>query len=629
MAFLSNPSHKISNKSYFWSLGILCLAYLIFEGFFVFYAALSMDDFWLSYHNYQYKSALPYRDFPPYKTVLGYYLFLIPLSLFHGVLKPLIYTKLWVAILNALCMGGLGIWLRKFFDSLAILYALLLVAVLELFLFYSVDIRVDIITYWTCLIAVLFVFEEKYAFAGLTIGLSFLVCQKAVWYIIAINCGLVCHWMVDARHWKMVKDIFIFNLSALIILCSYILFWTYFSSFQTVLNSIFYEAYIVSSDNWFVDHKYYNYWRFSFIVNNNPGFLLWPIAYLGLFVFPIKKRAFITSYATVIAIFILLCKQPFSYYLLAGLPMYLIVYSAFFSAVLKGDRLSKNNKKLIVIFSVLYILFLLFLFFKLSMQSSYLIAVFIPISLIVLCSVDVVENWQAIFNNLIFSSFLMIGIIFPLFIVATLLPSMDGRYQRSMVYLVQDLLATGGTYIAGVPLLHDIKQPVPGLEHIVGSSASYLEHPTKELATLMQLKSLYFSPDTMPEIIESIKKAPIKLYVDNNRFHLLPQQIHDYLATQYQHFWGSIFLYAPLVKAGEQSLDLKFAGDYQVEAEKGAEIDIDHQRVTAGSIISLKQQSHVSKANSDFRLRLIPPSLKQPLEPQFKDNAWQKVLSWN
>lgn len=606
---------------------LLCLAYFLFELGYISYAKFSLDDFWLSYHTYQYKLALPYRDFSPYKTVLGYYFYLPPLILFDGVISPIIYTKLWIVLINVFFLAVAAKWLKIFFSPRAVITTLMLIISMQIFLCFSVDVRVDLLAYWFCLFSILFLFEEKYVWAGLSIGLGFIICQKAIWYFIATNCGLFCQWFVEKRNWKTVKEIFLFNYYALLIVGTYIVFWSFLADLKTVLHSVFYEPYIISTVTWYDAYSYY-LWRI--VIDNNPALvLLWPIAYLGLFIMPIKNRLFILVYSTVILFFIIHCRHPFAYYFLSAIPILFIVYSAFFTEIYKGFKPNNKSKKLIVVVAILYLLSLLFLSLRFALPNSYLIVVLIPISLAISYSIDLNRQWQCFFNKLIKFSFLLTGIIFPLLQLGSSLPGMSGRYQKSMVHLMNDLLASGETYIAGAPFLFHIKQSVPGLVHIVGPSLTYLEHPTKELARVMQLDSLYFSPATTQQLISMIKKKPVKFYVDNNRFHFLPSSIHDYLAGQYQHFWGSIFLYAPTIEAGQQKISLKFTGLYKVEAAKDALIVLNKQKLVANKIIVLRAKQYDSHSNQGYRLKLMPPPLKTSLEPQFKANAWQEVLNWN
>lgn len=602
------------------------MAYFAIESAYILYADLSLDDFWLGFHNYEYKTALPYRDFPPYKTVLGYYIFLIPLSLFHGPLKPLIFTKLVIALINTGFLAIIALWLKKFYEPKAIFTSFALIIFMQMFLCFSADLRVDVLAFWFCLVSLLLIFEEKFILAGLCLGFAFLISQKAIWYFVATNCGLFTNWLCEERSWKAIKKAVFFNSSAIILLLIYIFFWAYFANLSEVLNSVFYEAWLISSQNWSMEFRDL-FWRF--IVNNNPGLiLLWPIAFMGLFILPVKRRPFLLSYSLTILVFVIHVKQPFAYYLLAALPVLFLVYCEFFSAVYRGFFLSTWQKKWVVIFSILYLIGLGFLSLKLHLATAYLIVALIPSLLAIYFMEDLDENWRIIFTKLLAFTFVLIGIIFPVFLFIYLVPSLDGRYQRSMIYLTDELLKEGGSYVAGVPLLHSVKQPVPGLVHLIGPSLVYLKQPSKELYPAMQLGSLYLSPDSSQQIIESIKKAPVKLYVDNNRFHSLPPEIHQFLASQYQHFWGSIFLYAPLVTAGRQTLTIKFSGQYKVLAAKEALIYLDKRRIMPNSISYLEKQSYLSDANSSYRLKLIPAKLNKPLEPEFKSNQWQRVLNW-
>src|SRR5260221_3606624 len=104
----------------------LCCLYLGFELFFNAYAMVSVDEFWFAHHIYQYKNSLPYRDFAPYKTVLGYYLLLLPMLSKQGFLQTLIITKDAIACLNASILLCSAWWLKRFFAPSAILSSLTL-----------------------------------------------------------------------------------------------------------------------------------------------------------------------------------------------------------------------------------------------------------------------------------------------------------------------------------------------------------------------------------------------------------------------------------------------------------------------------------------------------------------------
>lgn len=569
-------SQRLGSKQLFISLVILSsLAYFIIQCAYIRFAMFSLDDFWLAYHTKQYETALPYRDFSPYKSVLGYYVFLLPIHFFHGVLTPLFYTKVWIALINTFFMVGTSLWLKKFFTSKAILVSFLLIVTTPSFLLFSSEIRVDVLAYWFCLVSVLCLFDKHYLLAGVMIALAFLVCQKAIWYYIATNGGLLCCWIFQERSWKMLRQIALFNAATLVILSVYILFWSAYSSFEIVLNSLFYEPYLIRAVNWYTGLRK-NFW-FWIITDNAEVVLLSPVALFGILMFPIKNKPFIFVYSLIVLVFIIECKQPFIYHPVAAFPVLFLLFSVFFSAI---DRYC----------------------YEVTHAN---------------------ESSERLFNGVVALA-LLLTLSWPLMRFINLYGYYDGRFQRATVHLMSHLLKDGGTYIAGIPLLMDIEQPVPGLVHLVAPSIDNLYKPIKELKPALSLSSMYLSPATVPDMIESIKKAPIKLYVDNNRLHETPPQLHHYLATQYQHYWGSIYLYAPQIPLGQHEFNIKFSGHYQVKAS--SEVSIDDRTLQPNSIHYLSSQDHKSKAMKTYRLVLVPEGMTDLLDPRYQDNQWKSVV---
>jgi hypothetical protein len=228
---------------------------------------------------------------------------------------------------------------------------------------------------------------------------------------------------------------------------------------------------------------------------------------------------------------------------------------------------------------------------------------------------------------LVFASFFSLGLIFPALNFVAWLGKSNGSYQRSMLQLMQSLLQDGGGYIAGSPLLPDIEQPVSGLVHLTGPVLSYLQEPSEKLLPIANLSSLYYSPNTVSQIIASLKKAPIKLYVSNRVTRRLPKRIQDYLDSEFQAFWGSIFLYAPQVLAGQHTMQLKFSGDYKVRAKPSTSIRLNGRKIDALSTLYLQAGAYQSDANSKYRLILLPQHVEHLLQASTKANRWREVLA--
>ena len=160
-----NTSHPI----FLSGLIFLCLTYISFEFFFNSYTAFTVDDFWFAHRIYQFKDNLPYRDFAPYKTVMGYYLLLFPMSLSNGIAGTLTVTKNIIALLNAGILFTSALWLTKFFSRPAILTSLALIITSETVLVYSTNIRVDLPGYWMCFFSLLLLLENRHFLAGILI----------------------------------------------------------------------------------------------------------------------------------------------------------------------------------------------------------------------------------------------------------------------------------------------------------------------------------------------------------------------------------------------------------------------------------------------------------------------------
>ena len=404
--------------------------------------------------------------------------------------------------------------------------------------------------------------------AGVTIAIAFLVCQKAVWYILASDAALLLCFIFQDRSKNMARHILHFNLSALTILLAYILFWSALSDYPTVLDSLFYEPWFLSNIDWYQPQigKYH-----AFLVINNLGIIaLCLIALTGLAALPADNRLFTLTYVLVILFFTLRIKQPFAYTPMATFPALLILFSSFFTS------LEMHPVK--------------------TAWRSYL-------------------GFFLMFSVLIWSAFRMM----------TVLPGLNGSYQRSMLPVITALLDKGDSYIAGVPLLPTVNQSVPGLEHLVGPAVDYMYQPDDRLHAILSLRSLYFTPATVPQLIESIKNTPIKFYVDNNRLHYTPPALHQFLDSQYQHFWSSIYLYAPRVDAGQQAVKVKFAGSYRVQSKE--EIRLDGRLIKPETLIQLKPGTYQSDASAPYRLALQQEQVSGLLHEEFREDRWWLTLS--
>lgn len=625
-------------KKHTFILGIilLCLCYLGFQLFYTDFAILSVDEFWFAHWVHRYANGIPYRDFSPYKTVLGYYLLLIPMSLSKTAFAPLFLTKNTLAILNTTVFFLCSLWLRKFFPKLAIVTCLALLLCSEFVLSYSTNIRVDLLAYWFCLISVMLLLEKRLILAGLILALGFLTSQKALWYMIASDAALGLSWLCFQRDKSTFRAIVFFNLTILFTVLAYIAFWSYFSSIKTVLHSMFYEAYVMYQLDWY-DAARKGFWTVT--TTYNPLlFLIWPLTLLSLIVTPqtdplYRLRFFCVIFAAVIMLCLIPFKQIFPYYMVTTIPAFLLAYTAFFAWLYDLFRHPSEIKIKFIGKTGVWV-FLFCYFFALleacsffSFPPFYGLICFIPL----LLGIYVTQLPQSIsaairfsFPSLILLTGLFIGFIYPLIIFTVFsLPDREGDYQRNMLKLSNLLLQDGSDYVAGIELFYQKNQPIPGMQHLDGPAINYLYHPSKKLLPVM-MDSLYHTPATTDQVIASLQHSQVKLYVNNYRINALPISIRHYLSTQYEHFWGSIYLYAPSFTTGQHTQEMKFSGQYQIESS--TPILINGKKFQPNSIIKLNQGKFHYHAAKAFRLRLIPSFIHNPLDKEFQKDDWEKML---
>jgi hypothetical protein len=550
---------------------MLCMTYLGFELFYNTYAMISVDEFWFAHSAYQYKDSLPYRDFAPYKTVLGYYLLLIPMLVTHGIIGTLIFVKNTLALLNAICLFAGALWLKRYFSRTAILTSLMLVIASEIMLSYSTNIRVDLLAYWFCFFSCLCLLDRRYLIAGLLIGLGFITSQKSIWFLIASNVALFASPVYR-------KDILRFNAITLLVIAVYMITWSIIASTATVINSMFYEASAMYSLDWYNDSRA-TFWRLI-ILYNPLLFILWPITLISLYIKPTNdkhydERLFIVLYAFTILLLLIPYKQIFPYYMQITIPVFFMLYAAFFSWVFA--YLSERTT----------------LTYVLSKQLVMIIAIFA-------------------------------GAIYPFGLFAAKMMGLKGDYQKANLHTVNSILQTNDDYIAGIDLIYTRTQPIAGLKHLMGPAIDYLYYPSEKIRPVM-LASLYEDPTvTAQSVVTALKESNVKLYINNYRMDALPPTIKQYLRSQYEHLWGSIYLYAPRITKGKQSIHVKFTGNYLIESASPNRILLNGKLISLHSIRHLTKGDYLSNAKQEYRLKFLPDNVT--LDQRYQQDDWPMMM---
>jgi hypothetical protein len=549
---------------YFSLLGVL-LFYFTLEWLSIHHKALCNDDFWLTYHNMEYLKGMPYRDFPPYKSVLGYYFFLPGLLLsphLQGII-PFIHMKLWIACLNIIGFLGIALWMKKFYTPKAILFTLLIIIPSPMFLYSSTQIRVDFLAFLFATCSVLLIHEKRFLRSGICLGIGFCICQKAIWFLAATQFALGVQWIYHYRNWTFFKKILRFNLGFLLVLSAYIGFWAYQSHIDVVLKSLFVEPYMLNGVTYY---KKLNILRQMGFIANHIWIILTGLALIYSCFFSKPRPIFEIAYASSLFLIILLCKQPFFYLYLAFFPGLLVILPKTLTT-LENQHPSTCTWLNFSPFFFLFMLNLAYLYPRLTNES----------------------------------------------------------YQTYNIQMAQDLLGSQDDYMAGNILLINKQQHITGLKHLDAPEVQYINHPDEKLAPLMHLSSLYYAPTSVEQLIKDVIKAPPKIYIDNMTFRALSPKFHRFLKTQYQHFWGSIFLYAPEVATGQQLVNIHYAGIYKIQSKHA--VKINGASYAPNTTIHLKKQSYKSNSSSKYRLVLIPQHLKTPLNPEFKKNTPEQMYA--
>jgi hypothetical protein len=501
----------------------------------------------------------------------------------------------------------------------------------DLFLTYSTNIRVDLIGYWFGLFSFLCILDKRFLIAGMLLGAGFITTQKVIWYLVASNVALLIYWLVYIRDLKSLRNMMVLNLGAISIIFLYIAIWSSVSSIGTVLDSVFREASIMYHlDSYVAGRKLY--WRN--IVTLNPFlFLIWPSTLISIFVTysedtQYKDRLLCILYAFTVLFLLIPYKQVFPYYMQVTIPVFFVLYSAFFSWALAIFR-HAPLKVLVhpsVLWSItlLYFCLLITVVYYLDLPKAYLLTVIIPFSLTAYIVYDDVikEKIFTICLPLISITLVFIGAIYPLTLVGMKIANMDGAYQQANVHLLHSLLADGSDYVAGIELIYNKDQPVPGMRHLGLDAIHYLYAPSLKLRPMM-MASLYGDPKaTITSVIDHLKQSSVKFYVNNYRMRALPPEIKNYLDSSYEHFWGSIYLYAPRIMGGATYFTLKFSGNYLIET--GHHIVLNNKLYHANTLYHLEKGNYHSQSQSPFRLKLMPTDTR-PLA-KFNNDEWMWMI---
>jgi hypothetical protein len=300
----------------------LCLLY---AGIAVSYALalpMIMDEFQGAYDVLQLESGIPYRDVMPYKTVLGYYVQLLPVALSDDPWNRLILVRLAMVVINAALLYLAAVRLARHVARPAVLAAVAMLVSMSTFLEHGGAVRVDMLTSWCGLFSLLFLLDRRAAAAGLLAGISFLVSQKGVYYMASGGFALGLHWALGTRDRAGLVAVLRFTAAALAPIVLYVALFGLLASFHEVVHRVFFAPVGIAV------HDMYDLRSFWFqTVLRNPAF--YGMALLGLGVLfarrgpstPEGARAgLLFSFATSLLVLCVLHRQPWPYFFVLLIP---------------------------------------------------------------------------------------------------------------------------------------------------------------------------------------------------------------------------------------------------------------------------------------------------------------------
>ena len=406
----------------------LSLLYFVIQLIYVSRLPLVMDEFDGAQESWQLLSVTPYKDFRPYKTVLGYYVGLPPLLLTDDVWTGLMLSKAWLAVINTGAIFAATVALGSLFSPLAALTGQVLLISVTTFLERSSEIRVDMLTAWLGLASFLLLLNRRWLAAGVAGGLSFLISQKGVYYLLAANATAGAFWLFEARDRRTFRDLIVMNAATVSVIAAYILLWGFVSTPWAVFSATF----LSHGDIVFAGlYNLEEHWVRT--LTSNPLFYWGALA--GIIALLIAWRrgqagaahAMTAVYGGVVVALCRWHKQPWPYFFVILIPTLMVVHAAV------ADYLARDRR------------------------------------------------WRPIMS----AAVLLLGIAYPLWYMPGIL-ARDNGYQRHVIRLASSMLGEGETYLAGNDLIYNRHQAHPALRRLSAPRVQAMQRwPTEQLEQLI------------------------------------------------------------------------------------------------------------------------------------------------
>ena len=531
--------------------------YLAIELVYVHRLPLAMDEFQFASEIVRYQT--PYRDFVPYKNLLGYSLQSISFALGRVLgLSPwsnLILLKSMLAVAVAASIGLAGWRMRRWFEERAILAATALLVPMSTFLERSAVLRVDMLASLFGLAAVMAAMGGAWTIAGGFVGVAFLVTQKAAYFFVSLG-GVLAF---DALCRRDAKEAARQGLRFVSCACApvlvYLVFYSVSSSFSAVVEATFFRSAQVALWTDYADLRATFWWQ---TVSRNPVF--YAISLGGLlallasswsaFVRPATTesggarregagpRGRLAVHGILLLVLCALHRQPWPYFFVFLIP------SAWLTSVAALEWLGTIDLG------------------------------------------GLTESRRSIALGLLVA----IGMAIPVARIPSVLDR-DNAYQRNNFEVLDAILGPEESYLAGVNVLYHRPFQPAGVRWLDRRRIAEIEAQ---------------NPEERRAFLASLEGAPIKAVLRNYRTGALPEEIRDFLAERYRRVYGSISTSAPYCRP-DDGVTIRFPGTYLVSLhEDQKRVNLDGRFLPPGSAVDLDPGRYPVAPPGGCRLQLVP-----------------------
>ena len=384
---------QLDRRRFLLWLALIWAVYAAMQILYITRMPMVMDEFEGAYNVHRYASSLPYRDFDPYKTVLGYYIQLPVLESAPDLWTAMLAVKLEMAAAVMLVFVVVTVALERMFAPGALLLASALLVVMSDFAERSADLRVDTLTALAGFVALAALIKRRTGWAGALTAVSMLISQKAAFYVLAAGAVLIVDLAVEGNRKAALRRGLAFGAAFGAVLLAYLTFWSFVSTPRAVVAMVFGTAVRVAMSDAYAIRV--QFWTQTLI--RNP--LYWALAVVAVFALARRWRTdssrTIAVYGAVTLALAALHKQPWPYFFVIVCVPVFMLHAAFFDSM--NER---RNVKMMII----------------------------------LCG--------------------LIGVVYPLTRLRTTL-ARDNAVQRWTVEFAQSILGPHDSYFAGVDMVWD------------------------------------------------------------------------------------------------------------------------------------------------------------------------------